>query len=120
MQINRQRIGFAAQNFVPGRQTTSLSAYVQIDDMSFLLVNGISGLQPWVVQLPEYAGMSKSDNSKAIGAGLTFRTLVVMVQNTAAWWYSDAVPQERRDNILTNERALSTLEEEIIEKWKNR
>jgi 2'-hydroxyisoflavone reductase len=94
--------------------------YVQIDDRDFLLENGITGLQPWVVQLPEYAGMSKSDNSKAIASGLTFRPLAETVQDTAAWWYSDAVPPERRDNILTNERALSTREDEIIEKWKNR
>lgn len=62
--------------------------------------------------------MPKSDNSKAIGAGLTFRPLAETVQATAQWWYSDAVTQERRDNILTNERALMSREQEIIEKWQ--
>ncbi|MBT8188877.1 MAG: NAD-dependent epimerase/dehydratase family protein, partial [Bacteroidia bacterium] len=49
--------------------------YIQIDDIDFLQENGIIGIQPWVIQLPEYAGMSKSDNSKAIAAGLEFSSL---------------------------------------------
>ncbi|MEM6398124.1 MAG: NAD-dependent epimerase/dehydratase family protein [Bacteroidota bacterium] len=91
--------------------------YIQIDDVDFLKENEIIGIQPWVIQLPEYAGMSKSDNSKAIAAGLSFRPLSETVMDTKAWWYSEAVPQKRRDNILTGERSLMVREEEILEKW---
>ena len=96
---------------------TSPVKYIQIDDLDFLKENSIIGIQPWVVQLPEYAGMSQSDNTRAINADLQFRPLSETVQATKEWWYSDAVPQERRDQILTNERSLMVREEEILEKW---
>ncbi|GAB5552528.1 MAG: SDR family oxidoreductase [Saprospiraceae bacterium] len=94
--------------------------YVQIDDQEFLQENSIIGIQPWVIQLPKYAGMSKSDNKKAIKAGLTFRPLSETVQATKEWWYSDAVDQERRDNILAGERSFMQREEKILENWAAR
>ena len=95
-------------------------SYVQIDDLDFLQENSLIGIQPWVIQLPKYAGMSKSDNSKAIAAGLQFRSLSETVQATREWWYSDAVSQERRDNILSGERSFMNREKGILEKWKDR
>jgi len=92
--------------------------YIQIDDPQFLQDNGLIGIQPWVIQLPQYAGMSKSDNHKAIEAGLTFRPLSHTVEATKKWWYSEAVSQKRRDNILTNERSLMIREKDILTKWK--
>ena len=94
--------------------------YIQIDDLSFLKENNIIGIQPWVIQLPEFAGMSRSDNSKAIAAGLQFRPLSETVQATKDWWYSDAVSQERRDNILTGDRSFMRREKDILEKWNSR
>ena len=94
--------------------------YVQIDDFDFLKDNNLIAIQPWVIQLPEYAGMSKSTNTKAIEAGLTFRPLSETVAATKEWWYSDAVDQERRDNILNGERSFMRREKEILEKWKAR
>ncbi len=94
--------------------------YIQIDDVNFLQENNVIGIQPWVIQLPEYAGMSKSDNSKAIKAGLEFRPLSETVNATKEWWYSDAVSQERRDNILSGERSFMNREKDILEKWKAR
>ncbi len=91
--------------------------FIQIDDMQFLQDNGVIGIQPWVIQLPQYAGMSKSDNSKAIASGLTFRPLSNTVDATRTWWYSDAVSQERRDGILTSESSFMTREKAIIQKW---
>ena len=92
--------------------------YIQIDDLDFLKENEIIGIQPWVIQLPEYAGMSRSDNSRAIAADLQFRSLSDTVNATKEWWYSDAVSQERRDNILAGERSFIHREEDIIAKWK--
>ncbi|NRB59690.1 MAG: NAD-dependent epimerase/dehydratase family protein [Winogradskyella sp.] len=94
--------------------------YIQIDDNDFLQENGLFGIQPWVIQLPEYAGMSKTNNSKAIASGLTFRSLSDTVVATKNWWYSDAVSQERRDNILGGENSLMQREKGILEKWKAR
>jgi len=56
--------------------------FVHIDDNKFLEENGVIGIQPWVIQLPQYAGMSQSDNSKAIESGLTFSTLSNTVMST--------------------------------------
>ncbi|MEL6592930.1 MAG: NAD-dependent epimerase/dehydratase family protein [Bacteroidota bacterium] len=95
-------------------------SYVQIDDFDFLKENNVIGIQPWVIQLPEYAGMSMSDNQKAIAADLQFRPLSETVQATKDWWYSDAVTQERRDNILKGERSFYKTEKEVLEKWKAR
>ncbi|MEM6377476.1 MAG: NAD-dependent epimerase/dehydratase family protein, partial [Bacteroidota bacterium] len=92
--------------------------YIQIDDVDFLMENRLIGIQPWVIQLPAYAGMSKSDNTRAIQTGLTFRPLSETVKATTDWWYSDAVDQERRDNILMGERSLMKREKDILAKWK--
>ncbi len=92
--------------------------YVQIDDLDFLKENGIIGIQPWVIQLPKYAGMSKSENSKAIAAGLKFRPLAETVMATKEWWYSNAVTQERRDTILVGKNAFMNREKDILSKWK--
>ncbi|WP_422857795.1 NAD-dependent epimerase/dehydratase family protein [Flagellimonas sp. S174] len=94
--------------------------YIQIDDLNFLKDNEIIGIQPWVIQLPEYAGMSQSDNSKAIAADLQFRPLADTVMATKDWWYSDAITQERRDNILNGERSFMNREKDILTKWKAR
>ena len=94
--------------------------FVQIEDLDFLQKNGVIGIQPWVIQLPKFLGMSKSDNSKAIASGLTFRSLANTVEATKKWWYSEAVSQERRDNILTNERSFMRREKDIIKNWRQR
>lgn len=94
--------------------------YIQIDDLTFLTENEIIGIQPWVIQLPQYAGMSKSDNSKAIRTDLQFRSLSETVRATKEWWYSEAVSQKRRDNILSGERSFMKREKEILAKWKVR
>ncbi len=92
--------------------------YIQIDDIDFLEENQLFAIQPWVIQLPKYKGMSKSDNSKAIAADLKFRPLSETVKATKDWWYSDAVSQERRDNILSGEQSLMKREKEILANWE--
>jgi 2'-hydroxyisoflavone reductase len=94
--------------------------YIQIDELKFLEENGIIGIQPWVIQLPQYAGMSKSDNRKARESGLQFRSLSETVNATKEWWYSSAVTQERRDNILSGERSFMKREKDILVKWRDR
>ena len=108
--------------FVHGVHANYNSAvtYTQIDDLNFLEENGMIGIQPWVIHLPQYAGMSMSDNSRAIASGLTFRPLTDTVQATHNWWYSEAVTQERRDKILTGERSPMLKEKDILAKWAAR
>ena len=93
--------------------------YTQIDDLDFLTENEIIGIQPWVIQLPEYAGMSRTDNQRALDAGLNFRALAQTVNDTWEWWNSDAVKKERREKILTGERSFMNKEQEILGKWRN-
>lgn len=99
---------------------TSPIQYVQIDDVAFLEERGVIGIQPWVIQLPQYRGMSMSDHSKARAAGLTYRPLADTVRDTQAWWYSDAVSQERRDQLLTGEQSFFVREKAILEAWAGR
>ncbi len=94
--------------------------YTQVDDADFLTSNGVTGIQPWVVQLPQFAGMSKSDNSRAIAAGLTFRPLCDTVHATHEWWYSEDVTQERRDKMMTGKGSMMAREADILRKWKER
>jgi 2'-hydroxyisoflavone reductase len=94
--------------------------YTQIDDINFLEENGIIGIQPWVIQMPQYAGMSQANNGKAIKADLQFRPLSETVGATKKWWYSSAVSQERRNNILNGDRSLMLREKDILAKWRNR
>ena len=122
--MSRPEIGFkmTTNAFVHGIHASYNSPvnYIQIDDLNFLKGNSIIGIQPWVIQLPEYAGMSKSDNRKAIEADLRFRPLSETVKATKEWWFSKAVSQERRDKILSGERSFMKREEEILEKWRAR
>lgn len=94
--------------------------YVQVDDTNFLSDNGLIGIQPWVIQLPQYAGMSRSKNSKAINNGLTFRALSETVSATKEWWHSEAVTNERRTNILTKQGSVMLKEKDIFAQWKDR
>ena len=93
--------------------------YTQIDDISFMQNNGLIGIQPWVIQLPKYAGMSKSDNSKAISSDLQFRPLCETVKATHEWWYSDAVDPNRREQLLGGPQSLYNREKDILTKWKS-
>jgi 2'-hydroxyisoflavone reductase len=63
-------------------------------------------------------GSSQINNDRAVAAGLRFRPLAETTEDMLAWWHSDAVPAERRQNarfVLTPER-----EREILAAWKSR
>lgn len=93
--------------------------YIQIDDINFLRKNQLTGIQPWVIQLPKYEGMSKTENNKAIAAGLNFRPLSETVQATRKWWYSNAVSDDRRSNILYGTKSFMNKEQGIISQWND-
>lgn len=94
--------------------------FTQVDDLDFLKENDVIGIQPWVIQLPKYRGMSMSNNSKSIASDLKFRPLSQTVSDTFDWWYSDAVTHERRKNILEGENSFIHKEKILLKKWQER
>jgi 2'-hydroxyisoflavone reductase len=92
--------------------------FTWVDDYEFLKEHRLYGVVPWVLLEGPHVGYTSINIDKAVDAGLTFRSLAETHLDTRAWWYSDAVPQERKENPrfpLTPER-----EAEILAAWKAR
>ena len=94
--------------------------YIPIDDYDFLKENNMRFLCPWVMPDGKFEGMCSADNSSAVKAGLTFTPLATTLQDIYEWWHSDAVSEERRNNMMTGENSPLTFEKKIIKAWKNR
>jgi len=58
------------------------------------------------------------DNRLAIENGLTFTPLAQSVRDVYEWWHSDAVTEERRENMVSGQRSLIAREAAIIAAWK--
>lgn len=89
-----------------------------IEDYEFLREQRLMFAIPWLMLMPDYLGSAQINIDRAKAAGLGFRPLARSVIDTLAWWYSDAVPAERRAEPrfpLTPER-----EAEILAAWKAR
>jgi 2'-hydroxyisoflavone reductase len=73
---------------------------------------------PWVMVDGDDLGHMRIDNSKALAAGLTFRTLAETARDTIAWRASNAVPEALR----TTPRYVITAEQEqtLLAAWKKR
>ena len=80
--------------------------------------NGISYLVPWIPPIGKNFGSSKTENKKAIAAGLTFRDLKTSIKEMHDWWYSDAMTQEERDKFEKDPKGILMREQEILKKWK--
>ena len=94
--------------------------YIPIEDYEFLKTNNLRFLCPWVMPDGKFAGMCSADNSSAVKAGLVFTPLANTLQDIYEWWQTDAVTEERRNNMLTGEDSVLSLEKKIIETWGNR
>ena len=89
-----------------------------VDDYDFLRDHGLSYAIPWVMPVGMELGHTSIDISKALAHGLKHRPLARTHFAFREWWYSDAVPEERRRDArfpLTPER-----EARILEAWKGR
>ncbi len=87
-----------------------------VDDYGFLKEQGLFFAVPWVLLEGNDLGYTSINIDKALAHGLRFRPLAQTHADTVAWWFSDAVPEERRNNPgfpLTPER-----EAEILAAWK--
>ena len=96
--------------------TTAETTWTWIEDYAFLEQQRLRFAIPWLMLTPDYVGSAQISNARAIAAGLRFRALAGTVEDTLAWWYSGAVPAERRASprfALTAER-----ENEILVAWR--
>lgn len=96
------------------------STFVKIDDHEFLKENGVEYIVPWIMPTEGNQGSAMINNEKAIRNGLSFRPLSETVKDTYDWWYSDAISQERRNELAKDPKGLLVRESSIIEKWSNR
>ncbi len=89
-----------------------------VNDYDFLRAHGLTYLIPWIMPVGTELGYARIDIRKALAHGLRHRPLARTHFDFRQWWYSDAVPEERRLNArypLTPER-----EREILAAWKAR
>jgi len=94
--------------------------FVSIDDYDFLEKNQIPFMAPWILPGEKFKGMSRVNIEKSVASGLTYRPLATTVKDVHDWWYSDAVTQERRDKLMSNEAGLFQREAAIIKAWKGK
>jgi 2'-hydroxyisoflavone reductase len=98
--------------------TASVLSWAWVDDYSFLEEQRLTWAIPWVMPVGQELGSQRIDVSRAVAAGLTYLPMALTAMDTLDWWFSDAVPEERRANprfVLTPER-----EREILEAWRAR
>lgn len=89
-----------------------------VDDYEFLAAQGLTYLVPWIMPVGTERGYTSINIHKALARGLTHRPLARTHFDFREWWYSDAVPDERRRGArypLNREK-----EEAILAAWKAR
>lgn len=98
--------------------TSAPVTWTWIDDRAFLKAQGLTYSIPWLLPDGEFLGAARINNRAARNAGLTFRPLAQTCMDTLAWWESDQVTPERRDNPTW---PLSVDRERVIlEAWRLR
>lgn len=107
------------QQFVHGAHAafSSAATFTAVDDQAFLLEHRLGYAVPWIMPVGGNYGSARVDNRRAMANGLTLRPLADSVRDIHDWWYSDAVPQERKDAMLSGERSLITREPAILAAW---
>ena len=100
--------------FCTGEEVT----WTWVDDYDFLRQQGLVATVPWVMLEGNDRGYTRINIDKALSHGLKLRPLADTHRDTRAWWYSDAVSEERR----SSPRFPLTPEEEarILAAWKER
>jgi len=92
--------------------------YIRIDDYDFLEKNQLMFQAPWILDnKPKFAGMSNVNTDRIINSGVVFRPLAETIRDTHAWWYSDAVTEERRQKFLSSERSMVNRQAALIKAW---
>jgi 2'-hydroxyisoflavone reductase len=94
------------------KQVSGSDANFRWAPVEFLSQNNVaawSDMPVWVPDMPENAGFSKVDVSKAINAGLIFRPLAETVRDTLAW------ASDRGPNHLWRAGLTETREKELLD-----
>ena len=94
--------------------------FTQIDDFEFLKNQGIPYLVPWIMPEGDNYGSARINNQKAISSGLTFTPLAKTIWDVFEWWHSDAVTEDRRNNLWTGEKSILAKEPAVLKAWKNK
>ena len=96
------------------------SSSVKIDDYDFLIENDIYYIVPWIMPTGNNAGSAKINHEKAKANGFSLRPITETIKDTYAWWNSDAISQEKRDEVELNPDSILQREASIIVQWKAR
>jgi nucleoside-diphosphate-sugar epimerase len=112
-----------------GALTSAPLSWTWIEDYDFLKTTAMGTRQngspiyltyavPWVMVDGDDLGHMRIDNSKALAAGLTFRTLAETARDTIDWRASSAVPEALRNTprYVMNPQQEQTL----LAAWKKR
>ncbi len=89
-----------------------------VDDYPFLQAHGLTYLVPWVMPVGTELGYTRINIDKALAHGLQHRPLAQTHFDYREWWYSSAVPRERREGARYPLDAEK--EAEILAAWKAR
>ncbi|WP_411895419.1 NAD-dependent epimerase/dehydratase family protein [Winogradskyella sp. A2] len=93
-------------------------SFVQIDDYNFLKENGVYYSIPWIMADKAHFGSAKTNNTKSIEAGLTFRPLQTTILDTYNWWNSDKVDPDRKTKFNANLETMLIKEKDMLLVWK--
>lgn len=94
--------------------------FVHADDHDFLDERGVRFAIPWIMPVGDVHGIARVNNELGIAHGLTLTPLAQSVRDIHAWWYSDAISQDRRTSLESGERSLMAKEAALIAAWKAR
>lgn len=75
---------------------------------------------PWIPPTGENAGSALINNEFAMANGLDFMPLAKSVIDIYNWWESDAITDERRQKMISGEKALMAREKDILAAWRTR
>ena len=92
---------------------------VMVDDYDFLVEQKVPYLIPWIMPVDNNYGSARINIDNALTNGLTHRPLTTTMQEMLAWWQSEAVTQEQRDQFEKNPEGVLMREEAILEAWGN-
>ena len=93
---------------------------ILINDYDFLKEHNLFYIIPWIMPNDDYYASARVQNSKALAAGLTLRSLPESTRDIYDWWHSEAVTEERRKKYADSPQNMMTREAAILEAYKNR
>jgi len=108
--------------FVHGAHAAFSSAanFVYVPDHEFLQEQRLTYTVPWIMPTGNNAGSARINIQKSVSNGLIYTPLADSVRDIIEWWHSDAVLDERRENMVSGRRSLMAREAAIIAAWKAR